>query len=137
MNIDLSFATVLGILTIAIAIASIHVWRFGLRHYTDEQIQSGQDITVCLKVINGRTIAVLPFVPFSFLALYLAAGAREASHGTMTQVIFTVAAGLSAGTFVISGVLIYTLKNRAWPKRLIPPRLRTQWVSPDSIPRLR
>jgi len=137
MSVNVPLVAGIGVLTVGAVARSVHVWRFGYRNYTDEQIQIGQDIALRLKVMNGRATAVFPFMPLSFLTLYLAATAKQAVHAPGARVFFLILVLLSAAIFLLSGFLVFTLKNRAWPKRLVPPRFRTEWVSLDSISRSR
>jgi hypothetical protein len=133
MRVDVPIATGLGILTIASVVTAVQIWRFGYRRYTDEEIQSGRDITVRLKVINGRTLSVLPLAPFSILMIYLSAEVKGQVHGSDSRTLLTIVGTISFCILILTCALIFTLRSRAWPRRLIPPRFRTEWVSIDSI----
>jgi hypothetical protein len=133
MRLNVPLALGLGVVTVVSAVGAFHIWRFGYRRFTDEQIQVGSDIRVRLLVINGRASTVAPFAPFGFLTFYLEAVARGGNHESGTRAILTFALGLSFAIILLSGVLIFTLRSRAWPRRLVPPRLRTKWVSLESM----
>lgn len=133
MSIDIPLEVAFGIATVVAIVRSVHIWRYGYRGYTDQEIQSGMNPSVRMKVMNGRATAVFPLAPFSVFTGYLAGSAIQPRDSHFQNNVCSVLLAISVGIFIVTGGLIFTLKNRAWPRRLIPPRFRTAWVDLSSL----